>query len=277
MKISAPQSYSEIDWALLRSNALAEKGWKSKTSSDWDQKARSFAGRNTGAEYSDLFVSSLPLRPEYSVLDIGSGPGTLSLPISRKVASVTALDYSKGMLDTLESIAKQEEITNVKTCLCAWEDDWHDKGIVPHDIAIASRSIGVKDLHAALKKINSFGSKYVFLSDRIGSTPFDSGAFDAIGRPFQPGPDYIFTLNILYTLGIHPNIKVLRLAQENTFRDMDHAVEAYRWMFKDLTIKERSLLEQYLIKQTVAKDEGQVTIRRSSPPEWALIWWRQGY
>ncbi len=277
MKHSPPHNYSEIDWTLLRAKALQEKGWKSKTASEWDKKAQSFAGRNKGAEYSQLFISHLPLKPEYSVLDIGSGPGTLSLPIAQRVSSVTALDFSKGMLNTLNMIAKEEKITNIKTCECAWEDNWEEKGIQPHDIAIASRSTGVKDLQVALRKINKFGRKYVFLSDRIGSTPLDSGAFAAIGRPFLPGPDYIFTVNILYTLGIHPNITVLRLAGENIYINMDEAIDAYRWMFKDLTRKELTLLEQYLIKQTVAQDKGQITIRRSSPPEWALIWWKQEF
>jgi len=259
----------------LRLQALKEKGWKSKTAGDWDKKAQSFARRNKESEYTTLFLSHLPLKPEHTVLDVGSGPGTLSLPIARKVCAVTALDFSRGMLDALESIACQEGIANVTTRQCAWEDNWQAMGIKQHNIAIASRSMGVKDLSAAVEKLDTFATDYVFISDRIGSTPFDSEAFEAIGRPFQPGPDYIYTLNILYTMGIHPNITVLRLAQETTYRDMAEAMEGYSWMFKELTSGENLALEEYLTRRTIFASASGITIRRSSPPEWALIWWQK--
>lgn len=75
------------------------------------------------------------------------------------------------MLDTLEERAVEDNVDNIHTVQCAWEDDWAEKGLKAHDIAIASRSMGVKDLKAALIKINGFGSRFIFLTDRIGSTP----------------------------------------------------------------------------------------------------------
>ena len=188
-------SYSDIDWSLLRKNAMAQKGWKRKGPKEWDNKAQSFSSRTKHNDYVNLFIQELPLDPTLSVLDIGSGPGTLALPIAKHVGNVTAIDFSEGMLDILNQHAKDEHTENIKTIHCSWEDDWKNKGIVPHDIAIASRSVGVEDLEPALEKINSFATKYVFISDRIGATPFEEGAFHAIGRPFQTGPDYIYTLS----------------------------------------------------------------------------------
>jgi SAM-dependent methyltransferase len=268
-------NYAQIDWKQLRDAALAEKGWKSKTSAEWDRKAQSFAHRNRDAEYSRLFLAELPLHPEYSVLDIGSGPGTLALPIARKVARVTALDFSQGMLDSLEAAAEKEQICNISTRCLAWEDDWQKNDLHPHDIAIASRSMGVKDLAGALEKINSFATKYVFISDRVGATPFDRGAFEAVGRPFLPGPDYIFTINFLYKLGIHPNMTILRMARDYTFRNLEEAMDSYTWMFQDLSSDELARLRRYVLDRTVKREAGQFTVRRPTPPEWALIWWQK--
>jgi SAM-dependent methyltransferase len=275
MANSAPQIYADIDWNTLRANALAQKGWQEKGPAEWDQKARSFAGRNKSAGYVDLVLSHLPLETSFTVLDIGSGPGTLAIPLAKKVKSVTAIDFSRGMLDTLEEIAREENINNIQTVQCAWEDDWQEKGLLPHDLAIASRSMGVKDLTTALCKINEYGTRYIFLTDRIGATPFEEGAFKALGRAFSPGPDYIYTLNTLYTLGIYPNVTILKLERDVAYTSMAEAIKSYSWMFNDITSEENLALEKYLTGKIIHSESGRLTVRRDSPPQWALIWWEK--
>ncbi len=270
-----PKIYSDIDWTTLRANALAQKGWQEKGPDEWDKKARSFAGRNKSAAYVDLVVQHMILDPSFTVLDIGSGPGTLAIPLAKMVDSVTAIDFSSGMLDTLKEIAREEQVDNIRTVQCAWEDDWQEKGLRPHDIAIASRSMGVKDLTAALGKIDSYATRYVFLTDRIGSTPFEAGAFAALGRSFSPGPDYIYTLNTLYTMGIYPNVTVLTLERDVEYPSMAEAMKSYNWMFGDITDAENLLLERYLTGKIIHAEGDRVTIRRDSPPRWALIWWEK--
>jgi SAM-dependent methyltransferase len=272
---SPPETYTDIDWTSLRANALAKKGWQNKGPKEWDAKARSFSGRNKSTEYISLFLSHLVLEPSMTVLDIGSGPGTLAIPLARRVKKVTAIDFSRGMLDTLEVIADEENIHNITTVQCAWEDDWQAKGIHPHDIAVASRALGVKDLEAALRKIDRYGTRYVFLSDRIGSTPFEVGAFKALGRPFSSGPDYIYTLNTLYTLGIHPNVTVLKLDRDISYSSVEEAIKSYSWMFHDITPQELLTLEEYIAGNIIRTDTTGITVRRDSPPRWALIWWEK--
>ena len=268
-------TYSDIDWSLLRKNAMAQKGWKRKGPKEWDTKAQSFSSRTKHNDYTNLFIQELPLEPSLSVLDVGSGPGTLALPIAKHVHKVTAIDFSEGMLDTLNQHAKDEHTNNIRTVHCSWEDDWQNKGIVPHDIAIASRSVGVEDLEPALEKINSFATKYVFISDRIGATPFEEGAFHAIGRPFQTGPDYIYTLNILYKMGIFPNVTVLKPNPITTYPSIEDALASYRWMFHDLNSKEEHDLLKYINQNIIKKTDNTVTVQRNSPVRWALIWWKK--
>jgi len=272
---SKPQTYGDIDWVTLRENARAKKGWTSKSSSDWDKKAQSFSKRTKDSRYIDLFLAELPLTPSMSVLDIGSGPGTLALPMAPLVKSVTALDYSQGMLDTLATLSQEQQIKNIRPVQCAWEDDWHQKGIEPHDIAIASRSMSVKDLRAALEKINSYGTKYVFISDRIGPTPFEPAAFKALGRSTATGPDYIYTLNILYTMDVHPNVTVLELERDATYSSMDEAINSFSWMFHGITVEEEKILKKYIDSRIIHSDHNGITVRRDSPPRWALIWWKK--
>lgn len=268
------KKYEEIDWIKLWQNGRREKSWTSKGSKDWDKKASSFCSRVSQSPYIPLFLSRLPLDKKFTVLDIGCGPGTLALPLANHVAHVTALDYSEKMLEILNDRAKEAKISNIESILCAWEDDWQERGIQPADIAIASRSMNVDDLSMAIDKLATYGKKFIFITDRIAPSPFDPDAFAAIGRDFNSGPDYIFTLNLLYSKNIHANVEVLELEQDAYFGSLEEAVQSYAWMFKDISEKETKKLEQYVASRATAARDGRVTIHRRFPPRWAMIWWR---
>ena len=275
MPIPPETTLADLDWNLLWRNARKQKSWSSKGAADWDRKANSFASRNADSPYTSSFLDHLPLAPGLTVLDVGSGPGTLAIPMAGLVRSVTAVDYSAGMLDVLTRQAKEKNIGNIRTVQGSWEDDWQQLGIGGHDIAIASRSLAVDNLSLALQKLNDHARQYVFISDRIAPTPFDPAAFAAIGREFQSGPDYIYTVNILYSMGIHPCIDVLKLDRDSVFTDREEALQAYGWMLKDLSVREEDALRCYLESRIIASEGKQVTIRREHPPQWALIWWKK--
>lgn len=268
-------TYADLDWDILWQNARKQKSWSNKGPEEWDKRAPSFSCRNQSTPFASLVLDRLPLKQDMTVLDVGSGPGTLALPIAEKVESVTAIDYSSGMLATLKEKAAQASINNIRTVQASWEDDWFHLGIEQHDIAIASRSLAVADLRDALCKLDRHASSFVFIVDRISPTPFDPEAFKAIGRPFNPGPDYIYTLNILYSLGIHPHVDILSLEKISRFSDLEEAFRSYSWMFKDLSNREESLLRGYLADKSQSCGGGQVSIERTQPPQWACIWWQK--
>lgn len=270
-------TYDDLDWNLLWQNARDRRGWSSKGPSEWDKKSASFASRNSDSPFTNLFLEQLPLTPETTVLDIGCGPGTLALPLARKVRSVTAVDFSPGMLELLNQRAQKEHLNNIKTLRCAWEDDWEQKDIGVHDITIASRSLNVKDISGAIDKLNRYAGRYVFIADRISPTPFDPELYRAVGRSFQSGPDYIYTLNILYTKNIHPNVTVIELDKEVHFANLDQAFLSYSWMIKDLTPKEETLVRGYLKQNARTEQDGSITITRHAPPRWAVIWWKKDF
>ncbi len=271
-----PNLYNDIDWNLLWQNARKQKAWTSKTAADWDKKAPSFAKRNIDSPYADLFLSRLPLEKNFSVLDVGSGPGTLAFPLASRVQSVTALDYSPKMITILQDLMDRERCINVLPVLGSWEDDWEKLGLGTYDITIASRSMGVANLEEAIIKLNDHSRKFVFITDRISPTPFDPQAFKAIGRSFNSGPDYIYTINTLYTMGIYANIDVLQLAQDVTFSSMEEAFQSYNWMFNDLSSLEEKALLSYIKSITIGSSAKHLTLRKPHPPKWAMIWWEKG-
>ncbi len=88
--------------------------------------------------------------PEGSrVLDIGCGPGTLTIPLSKLGAEVTALDISSGMLDRLKDAVKKESLP-VDIIECSWwTADIDELGFRNEfDLVIASMTPGVKDIES---------------------------------------------------------------------------------------------------------------------------------
>lgn len=268
-------TYSDLDWHSLWQNAREQKSWTAKGPADWDQKAAAFAARNKTSPYVKLVLQRLPLDKDMSILDAGSGPGTLTIPLARQVRSVTAIDYSRGMLDVLEKQSQKQGLNNITTVHGSWDDDWKKLGIKQHDICIASRSLGVDNLRAALRKLNSYARSYVFIADRITPTPFEPAAFRAIDRPFRSGPDYIYTINTLYSMGIHSCVDIISLETKTSFGSMEAALESYRWMFKDLTAKEEEKLQEYILNNSLPDNNGNIIVNRPHPPRWALIWWKK--
>ena len=266
-------TYHDIDWNVLWQNAREQKSWTQKGPKDWDKKAPSFLKRNSNSPFIDLVLEKLPLRPEFSILDAGSGPGTLSIPLAKQVHSVTALDYSQGMLEALTSEAAAQGVDNISTIHGSWEDDWQTLGITQHDICIASRSLSVPNLQQSLAKLDQYSRSHVFVIDRIGNTPFDEGAFKALNRPFRTGPDYIYTVNTLYSMGIFCSLDIIRLATETRYPSFEAAMESYVWMFKELTTQEEKQLQDYIRCNSRLEADGQVIVKRSAPPQWAVISW----
>ena len=265
--------YTDIDWNSLWQEAHRQKSWKKKKKQDWDKRAPGFARRNLDSSYADQFLKLMNPEPDWTVLDIGSGPGTLALPLAPLVKSVTGVDFSAAMLAELDKRAAEKQIGNLSTIQACWTDNWQERGIVAHDAAISSRSLSVLDLKAALVKLNSWALKKVFVADRVGSGPFDPDLFSALGRPFEPGPDYIFTVNLLYQMGIHPVINYIELAQSKNFSTREDALESCRWMFDDLTPAEEKSLADFVDERLRQNQDGSLRLERRTPVKWAFLSW----
>ena len=263
-----------IDWNDLWKKARADKSYKAKNASDWDKKAPSFAKRNSVSLYVNKFIKLLNPEPSWSVLDIGCGPGTLAIPLATSVRHVSCLDFSPRMLEILAERAEEKNLSNISTHQLSWTDDWQHHDIKSHDIAIASRSLAIDDLRPALEKLTRFARKKVVITDKVGHGPFDPEAFSAIGRELKTGPDYIYTINLLYQMGIHASVDFIPLESTLPCSSIAEAMEYYTWMFHDLTSDEKKRLKKYVQSITTSTDDGTLAIHRKHVPTWAFICWK---
>jgi cyclopropane fatty-acyl-phospholipid synthase-like methyltransferase len=66
---------------------------------------------------SDVIVQHLDLQPGMTVLDIGCGPGRLTIPVARQVGQqgeVVAVDIQPGMLRRAQEKAQAANLTNIR-------------------------------------------------------------------------------------------------------------------------------------------------------------------
>ena len=265
-----------LDWNDLWRKAAARK-WPrlGDRSQYWNRRAPSFSTRSLASPYTKAFIEILAPRRHWSVLDVGCGTGTLAIPLAGLVQKVTAMDFSEAMIEHLIQGFSERGISNILPLHGGWEDDWDALGIGTHDVAIASRSLVVADLEGAIRKLNRAARRRVYITSPAGDGSMDRRTMEAVGRPFQKGPDYIYVYNLLHQLGIYANVTILKTEEERTFRDPEDALEVYRALIEDLTSDEDARLRSY-ISQEVVQTNGKWALRGKTPHQWALIWWEKG-
>ncbi|PIE56704.1 MAG: SAM-dependent methyltransferase [Desulfobulbus propionicus] len=264
--------YDNLDWNQLWKAAKQRKSWKSKKVNDWNERADSFAKRTANSIYVQQVIDSLAPQADWTLLDVGCGPGTLGLPLAEKVAQVTGLDFSPRMLEIFEQRRSALHLNNIALQQLAWDDDWEAAGVGPHDVVLASRSMAVKDLRKSLEKLTRMALQRVVVTDKVRHGPFDPDAFTAVGRKLENGPDYIYTVNVLYQMGYLPEVQYIRLEETMTYESFDDAFTSYAWMFQEMNNEEQGRLLQYL-RTITTEENGRILLHRRTPPTWAYISW----
>ncbi len=265
--------YSDIDWGEMWRQAQDDADWKPRTAAVWDERAAAFAERTKHSSFERQCVQLLAPQPDWSVLDVGAGPGTLAIPLARQVRAVTCMDFSAAMLGEAVKRAQEEQLDNFSTVQASWTDDWQALGIEPHDVVIAARSLSVRDILSALRRMSRYGLRRRVVVDRTGAGPFDPAAFAAVGRKPRRGPDYIYTLNALYQLGYHARVDYVHAEGERRYASMEEACAGYSWMLPDLDRHEQKRLFAYISSISTVQDDGAILLQPEHRPKWAFISW----
>ena len=255
-----------IDFGRLYSDHLAAAARKPKPASEWDTRAPEMKYKSMQNAYVDQFISHMNLTGSSTLLDVGCGPGTICLALADRLTRVIGLDYSLGMLDALMENAADCQLDNVEALHLSWDDDWSE---VPEcDIVVASRSTTVEDMASALAKLDAKARQRVYLTHLVGGRFVDPAVIQVLGRKLAPLPDYIYIINILHSMGIHPRLDYIenegRLAGTANF---DEFIGRVAWSLGDLTTDERSSLCAWYENAAPGHNGISATMR------WALVSW----
>ncbi len=262
-----------IDWNRVWRAQLALRNSLKRDACFWDGRASSFA-KATETEYIDHFLAIMKPEAHWTVFDMGCGSGTLAVPLAKLVSSVTAVDFSREMLNIVRKRCENEDIHNVKIVHGQWEDDWEKLGIKTCDVAIASRSMVVDDLQSSILKLSRMARKRIYIVTVAGDGPRDRRLFDAIGRPFDSGPDYIYNYNLLYRMGITANVMFIEEIRNKKYESPEEAVESMQWMFDDMNPREKEKLTAY-VKEHLIFSSGAWKLSYANVVRWAVMWWEK--
>jgi 2-polyprenyl-3-methyl-5-hydroxy-6-metoxy-1,4-benzoquinol methylase len=254
-----------IDFAKLYTEQMKNSTFKGKTSQDWDKKAKSFNENIKDSSYTKEFLYKINIVDAKTLLDVGCGPGTISLELAPKFKHIYAMDYSRGMLECLENNCDMRNINNITTVHKSWEDDWSD--LPQFDIVVASRSLEVMDVKKAIEKLNSKAKKRVYVTFKVGGSFIDEEILAQLKRYITPRPDYIYLVNILHSMGICAKIDFIKSENKRFLSESgDEFLEKVKWSLGDLSKEESKILKEYFEKTYKYKKE-------TGFIKWALLSW----
>jgi hypothetical protein len=136
---------------------------------------------------------------------------------------------------------KKEDAKNIVCINKRWEDMELGVDIEPHDVVIASHSLGMLDIQEALPRMDAAAKRYVYLSTSAGRWQ-DEGLWSAIYGEKQPSwwLDYIYLCNILHDLETYANVEISDSELELQYDSLDDAVNKWNEMYDLPSKKKRS-------------------------------------
>lgn len=183
----------------------------------WDKVSAGY-DKNKGEQASrklektmDFFRRKDLVFPGMKVLDIGCGTGRLATAFARQGAAVTAIDFSKGMLDRFRQELPEELQSNVHILFEDWKSlDVKSMGWEKQfDLVIAFMSPAVSTPESFFKmmSLSKNGCAMRGWSARRKHPILDDLWQMIMNKPLDDKPQSIlFKINLLFSMGLFPDL-----------------------------------------------------------------------
>lgn len=262
---------NDVDW---------EGFWKERLSTkidkDWDAAAPGFFKRTRKDDYNDALFDKLILDKTDSVLDVGCGEGSITVPLARKVKKVIGIDSSPKMLEYLKKRADDNNIDNMECILKPIEEISYDE-IGDVDVVVASRSLnGIIPIANVISELNKIANKYVFIT-LFGpeNKKIEKDFEKELGRKTENYPDYNYFFNILFNMGIYANVERFDLNNYREYGSIDEAMDNGKFRIELYSDEEKEKLRQYLERVLIKDEKTEKYYNVKDKADWIMVWWKK--
>ena len=230
--------------------------------------------------YTDRQLDCLEIQPTDTVLDVGCGPGRISILSARRAKRVTSLDASARMLEHLRENAQRLGVSGkIDTILIDWFDAVPEVDVQKHDIVIASRTEAMRDLEGLTRLARKYAAVMGWANapsiPEIINRLYDGvqeeryGAQGGPPRTREQGYNQIFER--VYSLGYEPNVKILPDGFTKFFANVEEALSFFWGLRPGLVEDRRGRLRENLEPYLKTEPDGRVTFLIETRS--CVIWW----
>jgi SAM-dependent methyltransferase len=203
----------------------------------------------------------------YRILDIGSGPGSLSLPLADRGADICAVEPAGGMRQVFKEEAEAKGVSRYRIIPQRWEEVSLDALGEPYDIVLAAFSLGMRNLKAALEKMHGICRGRIFIYWFAGESSWQRTKRDLWpllhGRELPPPLQEDLLGKLIKSLGYDLLQKPFHYSRRRYYASLSDLVEQQRISYK---LDRPELEERFLraFEPLLIQDQGRYWVE-----EWA--------
>ena len=238
----------------------------------WQPYARFFRldPRRSDDPVLDVLLSMVP--PGSTALDVGGGAGRMALPMALRCEHVEVVEPSDSMIAQLRESASEASIENFSVS----QSNWEDADVENADTVLCAHVVyGVADIEPFIRKLEAHARSLVVL------LAFVESPMNRISRFWRPvhGEERIDMpalpelVNVLWDMGIYPDVQMLGPVMPDRFEDREVALTQLR---NRLYVKADSDQDQRLrvaMEDLLEDVDGGVMVRGVPPVRQGFISW----
>ena len=238
-----------------------------------DRYVRRLQRDDRGRVQKQLASMGIPLGS--SVLDIGAGPGTLSVPLALSGCPVTVVEPSGPMISGMETYRDLSNAPPVRIIQKTWEAASRGE-VGRHDVVIASLSLMMGNIRECIEKMDDCAVFAVHLFWFLLPPSLSRGNSDLWpllhGEPYAYEPTADILWNLLIQLGIYANLTVESRTTGQAYASVQEMRQDYYIRLLAKTDEQRGIIDRYLDERALQTENGFVLPGISKT---AHIWWEK--
>ncbi len=223
-----------------------------------------------GDRVSEALVAQGLVGGRRTLLDLGCGPGTLSLALARRGLRVTALDQSAGMIACLQNRVREEGLKNLRVERADWVDFHPPRRF---DLVLAAFFPPALD-PAGLRRLEALSLNHclVLVNGGRETFPLRREIWEAVmGEPCPDPPPHLSCLvNWLLSSGRKPNLAHLDWRTKLSLTS-GRAFDFYRHYFS--LFQRKGPGPERIIRRVLKSYEANGSVVVDGEVHLALVWW----